>query len=150
MDQCKIGSFIAENRKQKNLTQEMLGEKLGVTNKTVSRWETGKYMPDLDTIPDLCNELGITVNELLCGEHLRDDYQQQADENIMGVFAKNKSIRKRKQWGDSLTGAGIGLIISTVYAPDNEKKNICFAVGLALLCLGLFIRIKVDREVIGR
>ena len=150
MDQYKIGRFIAENRKQKNLTQEMLGEKLGVTNKTVSRWETGKYMPDLDTIPALCGELGITVNELLCGEHLHDDYQKQADENIMGVLAENKSIRKRKQWGDSLTGAGTGLIISVAYAPDNEKKIICFAVGLALLCLGLFIRIKVDREVFGR
>ena len=53
MDQFKTGRFIAENRKQMNMTQEMLGEALGVTNKTVSRWETGKYMPDLDTIPVL-------------------------------------------------------------------------------------------------
>ena len=96
MDQYKIGRFIAEKRKQKNLTQEALGEKVGVTNKTVSRWETGRYMPDLDTIPALCEELGITVNELLCGEKLDENYKEQADENILDVFAVNKSINKRK------------------------------------------------------
>ena len=89
MDQYKIGRFIAEKRKQKNMTQEALGEKVGVTNKTVSRWETGRYMPDLDTIPVLCAELGITVNELLCAEHLDEDYKKQADENIMDVFTVN-------------------------------------------------------------
>ena len=73
MDQYKIGRFIAEKRKQKNMTQEALGEKVCVTNKTVSRWETGRYMPDLDTIPVLCEELGITVNELLCGEKLDEN-----------------------------------------------------------------------------
>ena len=70
MDQYKIGRFIAEKRKQKNMTQEALGEKVGVNNKIVSRWETGRYMPDLDTISVLCDELEISVNELLCVEQL--------------------------------------------------------------------------------
>ena len=64
MDQYKIGRFIAEKRKQKNMTQEALGEKVGVTNKTVSRWETGRYMPDLDTIPILCDELIPILDQL--------------------------------------------------------------------------------------
>ena len=110
MDQYKIGRFIAENRKQKNMTQEALGSKVGVTNKTVSRWETGRYMPDLDTIPVLCDELGITANELLCGEKLDENYKEKADENVMDVLAVNKSINKRKLLCDILTGVGAGII----------------------------------------
>ncbi len=150
MDQYKIGRFIAENRKKKNMTQKVLGEKVGVTNKTVSRWETGRYMPDLDTIPILCDELGITVNELLCGEHLHDNYKEQADENIMDVFAVNKGINKRKLLCDILTGAGTGIILGVVYAPDTTKKAICVGFGLALLCVGWFLRYKLDQAVIGR
>lgn len=150
MDQYKIGRFIAENRKQKNMTQEALGERVGVTNKTVSRWETGRCMPDLDTIPLLCDEPGITVNELLCGKHLHDHYKEQADENIMDVFAVNKGINKRKLLCDIPTGAGAGIIPGVVYAPDTAKKAICAGFGLALLCAGRFIRYKLDQAVIGR
>lgn len=151
MDQNKIGRFIAENRKQKNMTQEMLSEKLGVTNKTISRWETGNYMPDLDIIPSLCDELGITINELLCGENLCDDnYKTQADKNVMGVFASNKSIRKQKQLSDFFTGSGTGLILGILYAPDTIKKSICVIVGLAFICVGWFIRSKLDKITIGR
>ena len=72
MDLDKIGKFIALNRKNKGLTQEQLAEKLGVTNKTVSRWETGKYMPDLSLLKPLSEELGITLNELLSGEKIEE------------------------------------------------------------------------------
>ncbi len=150
MDQYKIGRFIAERRKQQNMTQEALGDKVGVTNKTVSRWETGRYMPDLDTIPILCNELGITVNELLSGEKLSDNYNKQADNNIMDVFEINKSVRKQKRLGDILTGIGTGIILGVVYAPDTTKKAICVGAGLTLLCIGWFIQAKVDHVVIGR
>lgn len=70
MDQQKIGLFIASLRKEKNLTQAQLGERLGVTNKTVSRWERGNYLPDISLMPVLCHELAITINELLNGERL--------------------------------------------------------------------------------
>ncbi len=150
MDQYKIGRFIAESRKQKNMTQEVLGEKVGVTNKTVSRWETGRYMPDLDTIPILCEELGITVNELLSGEQLNEKYKERADENIIDVFAVNRGINRRKLICDILTGAGIGIILGVVYGPDTTKKAICVGFGLALLCAGWFMRFKLDQAVIGR
>ncbi len=65
MNQEKIGNFIAAMRKEKGLTQAQLAEKLGVNNKTVSRWETGKNMPDYAILEDLTYELGITVNELI-------------------------------------------------------------------------------------
>lgn len=73
MDQIRIGKLIAKKRKEKNLTQEQLAEKLSVTNKAVSKWENGKCMPDFSIIKDLCNILGITVTTLLNGEENKDD-----------------------------------------------------------------------------
>ena len=70
MDQIKIGKFIAALRKEKGLTQEKLGEKLGVTNKTVSRWENGNYMPDVEMLSLLSEEFGVSINELISGERL--------------------------------------------------------------------------------
>lgn len=82
----KIGNFIYENRKKKKLTQEELAEKLGVTNRTISRWETGKCMPDMSLYDALCKELDITINELLTGEKINNDnYQQTFEKNIINV-----------------------------------------------------------------
>ena len=64
MDQIKIGKFIAALRKEKGLTQEQLGEKLGVTNKTISRWENGNYMPDVEMLSLLSKEFDVSINEL--------------------------------------------------------------------------------------
>ena len=68
MEQVKIGKFIAECRKKKNLTQMQLAEKLNITDRAISKWETGKGMPDSSIMLELCNELDISVNELLSGE----------------------------------------------------------------------------------
>ncbi len=68
MDQVKIGRFIAELRKSKNMTQQQLGDKLGVSFKTISKWETGRGMPELSTLKPLSDILEITINELLSGE----------------------------------------------------------------------------------
>lgn len=68
MNQKNTGNFIAKKRKEQNLTQEQLAEKLGVSNKTVSKWETGKCMPDYSVVKDLCAELKVTVSELMDGE----------------------------------------------------------------------------------
>ena len=70
MDQLKIGKFIAECRKQKNLTQMQLAEKLGITDKAISKWERGVAMPDSSIMLELCDILGISVNELLSGEKI--------------------------------------------------------------------------------
>jgi len=94
MDQEKIGKFIASLRKQKGMTQEGLGEMLGVTNKTVSRWETGKYMPDIDKLQELSAVLGISVNELLAGERMEDAaaFVKKADENLIAVLSKESTF----------------------------------------------------------
>ena len=99
MDLDKIGKFIALNRKNKGLTQEQLAEKLGVTNKTVSRWETGKYMPDLSLLKPLSEELGITLNELLSGEKLEEEKIIESAEKslISTIDYTNKEINKTKK-----------------------------------------------------
>ena len=94
MDQEKIGSFIAENRKAKGLTQIEFAEKLGVTNKSVSRWETGKNMPDVSLFLSICDVLGISVNELLIGEHITTQESKKADEILVETIkASNKKLK---------------------------------------------------------
>ena len=84
MDQIKIGKFIAECRKKNNLTQMQLAEKLNITDRAISKWENGKAMPDSSIMLDLCNELKISVNELLSGEVIKmEDYKKQAEENLL-------------------------------------------------------------------
>ncbi|MGM9619283.1 MAG: helix-turn-helix domain-containing protein [Oscillospiraceae bacterium] len=99
MDQIKTGQFIAAMRKARGLTQEELGERLGVTNKTVSRWETGRYMPDIDKLQELSAALGVSVNELLTGERMADPAQfaRKADENLVKVLSGESpfSLRER-------------------------------------------------------
>ena len=96
MDQEKIGKFIAECRKERKLTQLQLAEKLGVTDRSVSKWENGRCMPDLSLMKPLCNELGITINELLSGEKLdKKDYQDKFEENILNTIDyTNKKLDK--------------------------------------------------------
>lgn len=87
MDQKKIGKFISEKRKELKLTQAQLAEKLGVTDKTVSRWENGNYMPDLSLLQQLSKELNVNINELLSGEKISsEEYQQKLEENIINTI----------------------------------------------------------------
>ena len=94
MDQEKIGKFICAMRKQQGMTQEQLGESLGVTNKTVSRWETGKYMPDIDKLQELSAILGISINELLAGERIEDAaiFAKKADENLVAALSNDSAF----------------------------------------------------------
>lgn len=90
MDQVKTGKFISALRKEKGMTQEQLGEKLGVTNKTVSRWENGNYMPNVEMLSLLSGEFNVSINELINGERLTtEDFRKAADRNL--VTALNNS-----------------------------------------------------------
>ena len=109
MDQKKIGKFISEKRKELKLTQAQLAEKLGVTDKTVSRWENGNYMPDLSLLQQLSKELNVSINELLSGEKVsKEDYQQKFEENIISTIDySNKKLDSVKT---------IIAVISTVFS----------------------------------
>ncbi len=91
MDQIKIGKFIASRRKLKNLTQMQLAEKLGITDRAVSKWENGKGMPDSSLMLDLCAELQISVNELLCGEVIEmANYNEKAENSCLKLQKKRE------------------------------------------------------------
>ena len=97
MDQVKIGKFIAALRKEKGLTQEKLGEKLGVTNKTVSRWENGNYMPDVEMLSLLSNEFDVSINEIISGERLNlENFKKAADENLVTALDNSTFTLKEK------------------------------------------------------
>lgn len=83
MDQIRIGKFIAGLRRAAGLTQEALGERLGVTNKTISRWETGSYMPDIEMLQLLSREFGVSIDELLAGERLPVTPEQAVEESAV-------------------------------------------------------------------
>ena len=85
MNQIKIGKFIAEQRKKNNLTQMQLAEKLNITDRAISKWENGKAMPDSSIMLDLCNELGISVNELLSGEIIGSFYRNISNNNMVSI-----------------------------------------------------------------
>ena len=96
MDQMKIGKFIAQCRKNKNLTQAELAEKLSITDRAISKWETGKGMPDSGIMLELCNELGISVNELLSGEMIdMNNYDKKAEENLLEMKKLKEESDKR-------------------------------------------------------
>ncbi len=93
MKQIEVGAFITQCRKEKKLTQAQLAEKLNITDRAVSKWETGKSMPDSSIMLELCEILGITVNELLMGEReKRELYEEKGDENLDTI----DTIKKRK------------------------------------------------------
>ena len=97
MDLVKIGKFIAECRKEKELTQSQLAEELNITDKAVSKWETGKGMPDVSIMMELCDILGINVNELLSGEKLSEEkYKEKANENIVSMIKIADENKKTK------------------------------------------------------
>lgn len=97
MNQLVTGKFIALKRKQKNLTQEQLAEKLGVSNKTISKWETGKCMPDYSIVKSLCEELEVTVAELMDGEISEENsVRTYDDEQILDLLRRTQELEKQK------------------------------------------------------
>lgn len=97
MNQIKIGTFISDCRKAKGWTQNQLGEKLGITDKAVSKWETGRSMPDLSLFIPLCNLLNITLNELLAGEHIPEEkLKEKTDEVLLEIITNWLGIDKRE------------------------------------------------------
>ena len=96
MDQMRIGKFIAESRKALGLTQRQLADTLDISDKTVSKWECGKGLPEVSLMLPLCRTLGISVNEMLSGERLDEkNYKERAEENMMDLIKENAENKKR-------------------------------------------------------
>lgn len=96
MDQIKVGKFIAETRKSQGLTQRQLADVLSISDKTVSKWECGKGLPEVSLMLPLCGALNITVNDLLSGGRVSEaDYRKKAEENMMNLMQENQENKKR-------------------------------------------------------
>jgi transcriptional regulator with XRE-family HTH domain len=151
MNQETIGKFIATCRKEKQLTQMQLAKKLGITNRAVSKWETGKSIPDASIMLELCNVLGITVNELLCGERIEmEEYQLKAENNLVALF-KGKENRKKltlvKIVGELLIISGIiiFLFFPDIYKPELQYNILMRVMGVFIFGCGTTISYYTDK-----
>lgn len=148
MDQEKIGKFIAALRKEKELTQEQLAERLGVSNRSVSRWENGKNMPDLSLLPLLGEELGVSITELLNGEKQKGE--DKAVENVRKIIAMSNEEKKRKaQKVNTYFLLGLFCIVVVIlhgqfeildFISDERSKN---------FLLGLLTGLGITFEIVG-
>ena len=153
MDQEKIGTFIAACRKEAGYTQAVLGEKLGVTDRAVSKWETGKSLPDPSLMLPLCQLLGITVNELLTGKRIAmEDYRQKAEENLLAL--KQQEIQNSKkllnlEWfiGTLSTVSCLIMVFAACFATQMLGWRIgLLAAALVFLACGIAVALKLERE----
>ncbi len=130
MDNNKIGRFIAYERKNKQYTQRQLADVLEISNKTVSKWECGNGFPEVSLLLPLCNELGITVNELLSAERLQDEeYKAKAEENILNMISESKKTKEEKIVSVALTiaimvtGLASAIIARYFVTPEAQAVN---------------------------
>ena len=144
MNQLKIGKFIAKCRKMKNMTQADLAEKLNITDRAISKWETGKGMPDSSIMLDLCNELSITVNELLSGEKIRmEDNDKKTEENLVKLQKEKEDSDKRLLFTETIMGSIVTIsflliIFLSIYAIDNTIWKITsIVIGFIIFIIGI-------------
>ena len=142
MNQEKIGKFIAKCRKDKNMTQSELAEKLGVTDKSIGNWENGRNMPDLSLFKPLCEELEITINDLMSGEVInKDKYQEKFEENIVNTI--DYSTKKINKYSNviGLLLVIFGLFISMsaimIFPSESSWGSIYSVFGIIIFVIGI-------------
>ncbi|MBR3898594.1 MAG: helix-turn-helix domain-containing protein [Bacilli bacterium] len=153
MDITKIGKFIAECRKKKNLTQEQLAEKLFITDRAVSKWERGLSLPDADKMLDLCSILDINVNELLIGEKIdTEDYEKKTDELLIEL-AKQDKLKNEKlmtsMWTILITSAlfYIGIILVSINTIEKELMlGTIICISTIMFLTASFIALKFELD----
>ena len=153
MDQIKIGKFIAECRKKQNLTQAQLAEKLDITDRAISKWETGKALPDSDIMLDLCDILGIKVNELLCGEMIEIEHKdEQLNELIFQMAKKEERYHKRLLHSayviiaTSLTALICLMSLISLLIPECGFQDFLIIVSVILFIIPCMIALKFKAE----
>lgn len=154
MDQQKIGKFIAEQRKAQSLTQAELAEKLNITDRAVSKWETGKAMPDSSIMLDLCSALQITVNELLCGEKIDMKNKNLKEEQLLLDLAKEIEKKNKTIWHAMwaiMTVCIIGLLGSlfliNFLIPEGPWMLVAILASCILFLIPCFYALKLEVSV---
>ena len=154
MDQIKIGRFIAQQRKQSSLTQMQLAEKLNLTDRAVSKWETGKAMPDSSIMLELCDILGISVNELLNGEKINMENNEQKNEQLLLDMAKELEQKNKTIWTSMwtiLTASVIGLLgglaVAAFLIPEGVWQLVTILGVCAVFLIPSFYALKLEVSV---
>ncbi len=152
MDQMKIGRFIAERRKRVSLTQLQLAEKLGITDRAVSKWETGKAMPDASIMLELCGVLEISVNDLLCGEVVgMEDYSKKLENNLLDMIRQKEQADKRLLFLETVVGISATVImfalvlLATFVQMASWLRVALLALGFALFFAGCFYALRIEQ-----
>lgn len=144
MNQKQIGNFIAQKRKEKNLTQMQLAEILGVSNKTVSKWENGNCMPDYSIIKSLCKELGISVSELMDGEEKDNTTENAEDMKIMFLLRRVHSLERQNKtiYGVLVIVLGVTfLVLSRLLGGTNFTdffSGVFLGLSIGLMLMGIY------------
>ena len=152
MDQIKIGKFIADERKRKGYTQKQLSEKLEISDKTISKWERGNGFPEVSLLLPLCNELEITVNELLSGERVsEEDYRKKAEENMVNLVREAQESKKKIILSAIVVGltiiAALPLImISGMLEMENWLRVTLIIIGGVVFFGGIAVACVLDRD----
>lgn len=147
MDQKKVGLFLKTLRKEKNITQEVLAETLNVSNRTVSRWETGSNMPDISLLVELSEFYQVSIPEIINGERKSEKMNQETKDTAikMAEYSKNElNTEKRKIISALLMIFGVFIIISAFAIFPNESSwgSIYSIIGGAILTIGIYFRMK--------
>lgn len=152
MDQIKIGKFIAERRRENNLTQAQLAEMLNITDRAVSKWENGKSMPDSSIMLELCDILKINVNDLLCGEVVTmENYNKELENNLLDMIKQKEQADKRLLTMEIVTGIicvlpliAVAIIDVTVQMKESVATVMAIASLIPLLIATPFM-IKIEQ-----
>ena len=154
MDQIKIGKFIAECRKNANLTQMQLSEKLGITDKAISKWERGISMPDTSIMLELCDILGISVNELLSGEKIQMENNDQKNEQLLLEMAKELEKKNKTIWNAmwtimtvSIIGLLGGLALVAYFIPEGPWMLVAILSLCVVFLIPCFYALKLEVSV---
>ena len=154
MNQIKIGEFISSQRKMKNLTQAALAEKLGITDRAVSKWERGKGLPDVSLMLDLCEIFGITVNELLSGEEISMENSNQKNEQLLLDMAKELEQKNKTIWSSmwaimtvSMIALFAGIVIAAFFIPEGVWQLVAILGITIVFLIPCFYALKLEVSV---
>lgn len=153
MEQVKIGKFIASKRKEQGLTQLQLSEKLGITDRAVSKWETGKSLPDASLMPELCKLLKITINDLLCGEVVSvENYNEKAEKALLEMVKKEETQNKKLMMYENVIGFGstvsflMQVLVAVFFVKNITAQILLFILAFAFLIIGVSFALKIEAE----
>lgn len=154
MNQIKVGAFIAKCRKEQNLTQLQLAQKLMVTDRAVSKWERGKGIPDVSIMLDLCEVFGITVNELLIGKRIDMKKDDQSNEKLLLDMAEEINKKNKIIWTDmwviiiiSIIALLGGLLVAGFLIPEGIWQLVCILAVTILFLIPCFYALKLEISV---